>query len=80
MQRGAYALMALLALAILLCLGAELFTLTAPILKNYNEGWNAYHAAAAMARSARALSRAAPRCSPTIIRRCPISWSARRQN
>ena len=52
MQRGATVLVlvsvALLALAILLCLGAELFTLTAPILKNYNEGWNAYHAASAM--------------------------------
>jgi hypothetical protein len=48
MRSGAYALVALLALTILLCLGAELFTLTAPILKNYNEGWNAYHAAAAI--------------------------------
>jgi hypothetical protein len=45
--RYVYALMALLALAILLCLGAELLTIGAPILKNYNEGWNAYHAAAA---------------------------------
>jgi hypothetical protein len=48
MQRAGYALIALLALAILLCLCAELFTLTAPVLKNYNEGWNAYHAASAM--------------------------------
>jgi hypothetical protein len=48
MQRAGYAMTALLALAILLCLGAELFTLTAPVLKNYNEGWNAYHAASAM--------------------------------
>ncbi len=48
MQRGAYALLALLALAILICLGAELFTIGVPILKNYNEGWNAYHAASAM--------------------------------
>jgi hypothetical protein len=48
-QRAAYAATALLALAILLCLGAELFTIAAPVLKNYNEGWNAYHAAAALA-------------------------------
>jgi hypothetical protein len=48
MRNGANALVALLALAILLCLGVELFTITAPILKNYNEGWNAYHAASAI--------------------------------
>ena len=47
-SRCVFALSALLALAILLCLGAELFTITAPILKNYNEGWNAYHAASAI--------------------------------
>ena len=29
-------------------LAAELFTLSEPLLKNYNEGWNAYHIAAAM--------------------------------
>ena len=40
-------LIALLGLAILATLGAELFTLGAPILKNYNEGWNAYRIAAA---------------------------------
>jgi hypothetical protein len=59
MQRAAYALTALLALAILLCLGAELFTVTAPILKNYNEGWNAYHAASAL-QNPRALYPAPP--------------------
>ena len=48
LQRGAYALVVLLGLAVLLCAGIELFTLTAPILKNYNEGWNATHAQAAM--------------------------------
>ncbi|HWY62015.1 MAG TPA: hypothetical protein VNW15_08970 [Rhizomicrobium sp.] len=45
---GAYALTGLLGLVVLACLGAELFTITAPILKNYNEGWNAYRIAAAM--------------------------------
>jgi hypothetical protein len=47
-RKGAYALVALLGLAILLCLTAELFTIAAPVLKNYNEGWNAYHAMNAM--------------------------------
>ena len=47
-RRGAYALTALLGLVVLACLGAELFTLWQPILKNYNEGWNAYHAVSAM--------------------------------
>jgi hypothetical protein len=44
----AYALVALLGLAVLLCLTAELFTIAAHVLKNYNEGWNAYHALDAM--------------------------------
>jgi hypothetical protein len=39
---------ALLGLLVLLALGAEFFTLSAHVLKNYNEGWNAYHIAAAM--------------------------------
>jgi hypothetical protein len=47
-KNGAYVLVALLGLVVLACLGAELFTLTVPILKNYNEGWNAYRIAAAM--------------------------------
>jgi hypothetical protein len=47
-RSGAYALAGLLGLIVLICMGAELFTLSAPILKNYNEGWNAYHIAAAM--------------------------------
>ena len=47
-RSGAYALTGVLGLIVLICLGAELFTLSAPILKNYNEGWNAYRIAAAM--------------------------------
>jgi hypothetical protein len=47
-RSGAYALAVLLGLVVLAALGAELFTLGMPLLKNYNEGWNAYHAAAAV--------------------------------
>ncbi len=47
-RNGAYALVALLGLAVLFCLAAELLTLPAHVLKNYNEGWNAYHAWEAM--------------------------------
>jgi hypothetical protein len=46
-KRGAFFLALLLGLLVLLALGAELFTLNAHILKNYNEGWNAYHIMAA---------------------------------
>ena len=38
----AWLFLVLLSVTILFCLGAELVTLTQPILKNYNEGWNAY--------------------------------------
>ena len=41
-------LVGLLALMALGFLGAELFTISQPILKNYNEGWNAYLASAAI--------------------------------
>jgi len=47
-KSGAFVLAGLLGLVVLASLCAELFTLTAPILKNYNEGWNAYRIAAAM--------------------------------
>ena len=48
LRGAAYFLTALLGLVVLAALGAELFTLAEPLLKNYNEGWNAYHIAAAM--------------------------------
>src|ERR1700690_2873387 len=48
LRGAAYGLTALLGLVVLGLLGAELFTLAEPLLKNYNEGWNAYHIAAAM--------------------------------
>ncbi len=47
-RKLAYLLVGLLGLVIIVCLGAQLVTLPALVLKNYNEGWNAYHAMAAM--------------------------------
>jgi hypothetical protein len=47
-KNAAYFFVALLGLVVFFLFGAELFTLTARILKNYNEGWNAYHIAAAI--------------------------------
>ncbi len=46
-RRGTFLLALLLGSLVVLALGAELFTLNAHILKNYNEGWNAYHIMAA---------------------------------
>jgi hypothetical protein len=47
-KSGISLLTALLGLVVLLALGAELVTLSSHILKNYNEGWNAYHILAAV--------------------------------
>ena len=47
LRSGAHALIFFLGIVALFCLGAELFTITAHTLKDYSEGWNAYHIAAA---------------------------------
>ena len=47
LRNGAYALAAFLGILALILLGAELVTITARILKDPAEGWNAYHIAAA---------------------------------